>query len=216
MDKFTLERDDIDALNDETFGCDVGEINDDWEEEHEKFVETTHDKSSVFVDTGSIIHCEPKHSNYSGSALSTIGLLNSSMNKHSNDDLLFPNCEDLIAKNLLDVVSDENDIFCTESASSFSLYHYFDADDNDDEDDVDNNVQMEHKYSDKDNLHFDSTFLERFVLAIQIVLMALISTLQLMLFDLVLDQHMVFVVDKVVVILLLNEYHANVQVLRAA
>ncbi|KAH9494348.1 Protein PAT1 1 [Dermatophagoides farinae] len=139
MDKFTLERDDIDALNDETFGCDVGEINDDWEEEHEKFVETTHDKSSVFVDTGSIIHCEPKHSNYSGSALSTIGLLNSSMNKHSNDDLLFPNCEDLIAKNLLDVVSDENDIFCTESASSFSLYHYFDADDNDDEDDVDNN-----------------------------------------------------------------------------
>ncbi|KAH9413158.1 Protein PAT1 1 [Dermatophagoides pteronyssinus] len=138
MDDCTLEGDDVDALNDETFGCDVAEINDDWEEEHEKFVETTHERSSAFVDTGSIIHCEPKHSNYSGSVLSSIGLCNNSMNKYSNDELLFPNCEDLIAKNLLDVVSDETDIFCTES-STFSLHHYMDDDDDEDDDDNDEN-----------------------------------------------------------------------------
>lgn len=89
---FDLEDDDddIDALNDETFGCDINDINDDWEEEHEKNASVLKD-----IDLNRSVDDVPKNSSF-------ISFSDSSRNL---------NFEDIVKKSLSDVILDDEDIY---------------------------------------------------------------------------------------------------------
>lgn len=117
------ESEDIDALNDETFGgCGIDDINNDWEEEHEKYVETSCERSSQFIDTGSLLETvDPSNnSSFAQYHFSKHEFINDSFNNRQNrlnNDDIFPNCAD-ITKSVLDVVSDDDDFL-------FDIYSCF-------------------------------------------------------------------------------------------
>ncbi|UXI16187.1 toll-interacting protein-like [Sarcoptes scabiei] len=126
-DENDLCSEDEDALNYETFGCDINDINDDWEEEHEKYVVETSgcddscvsEKSSMFIDTGSFVETAPitnntrdtfnYQSSYHPNSSSTPTNVSAKKNQSLKIDEVFPLCDDLIAKSVLDVVYDDND-----------------------------------------------------------------------------------------------------------
>lgn len=96
-----LDDDDLDALNDETFGCDVNDINDDWEAEHEKNTSVLETSTNKKQDISVNVKLE---------LLKACSSFNESSSKKSTllEDF-FPDCEDIVKKSLNSCFIDEDD-----------------------------------------------------------------------------------------------------------